>query len=117
MLRFSAHVGVLRPNGLFLDRQRPLEKGLGLRVLALVTVEQRQAVEAICHVEVLRAQGLFPDRQRPLVKGLGLRVLTWVGVEPRQVVEARGYVGVLRSEGETKGIDSFDAFAPAVLAE
>ena len=71
----GGHVGVLRAQGLFPDRQRPLVKGLGLRVLALGVVEHRQVVEAGGHVGVLRAQGLFPDRQRPLVKGLGLRVL------------------------------------------
>ena len=67
--------GCSGPKRLFPDRQRPLVKRLGLRVLALVSVKLRQVVEARGHVGVLRAQRLFPDRQRPLVKGLGLRVL------------------------------------------
>jgi hypothetical protein len=59
---------VFRAQGLFPNRQRPLVKGFGLRVLALVIVKRRQVVEALGHVGVLRAQGRFPDRQRPIVK-------------------------------------------------
>ena len=47
--------GVLRPQGLLLDRQRPPEERLGLGVLALGIVERRQAVEGRGHVRVLQA--------------------------------------------------------------
>jgi hypothetical protein len=57
-----------------MDRQRPLIKGLGLRVLALGLVKVRQIVEAVGHIRVLRAQRLFTDRQRPLQKGRGIGI-------------------------------------------
>jgi hypothetical protein len=51
------HVGMLRAQDLFPDRQRPAVKGLGLRVLALGVVESRQVVEADGDLRVLQAQG------------------------------------------------------------
>ena len=50
---------MLWPQGLSQNRQRPLVKGLGLRVLALGGVKARQVVEADRHVGMLRAEALF----------------------------------------------------------
>ena len=55
-------VGVVGADRPLVDRLCALKKGLGLRVLALGFVKQRQVVEAVDHVGVLRAQGLFQNR-------------------------------------------------------
>jgi hypothetical protein len=67
---------VLRPQSLLHNRQGPLVKGFGPRVLALLVVEPRQVVETLGHVRVLRPQGLFSDRQRSLQKGLDVGITT-----------------------------------------
>ena len=60
------HVGVLGPQGLLVDRQRPLVERLRLAVLTLGAIEPRQVVEAGGHAGMFRPQRLLPDRQRPL---------------------------------------------------
>jgi hypothetical protein len=81
---------MLRAKGLFPDRQCPLVKGLGFRVLALIGVEPPNVIEAGGHVGVLRPQRLFPNPQRPLVKGFGLGLLALIGADQRQIVEPDG---------------------------
>ena len=90
------HVGVLRPQSLLLDRQRPLVERLGLGIPALGMVNQPQVVEADGHGGVLRPQGLLPNRQRPLVKRLSLGVTGLGAVKLRQIVETRGEAYVIR---------------------
>ncbi len=89
---------MLGPQGVFIDRQRTLEERLGLGVVALGLVEQRQVVEARGHLGVLRPQGFLPDRQGALMERLGLGVLALGSVQRCQVVEARGQSLVFRSE-------------------
>ena len=59
---------MLRAKGLFPDRQRPLVKGLGLRVLALVVVEPREVVEAGGHSRDAPGRGPFPGSPAPACK-------------------------------------------------
>ena len=83
------------------DGERALIERLGLRVLALGMVEQRQVVEARGHIGMLGAEGLLPDGERALIERLGLRVLALGMVERRQVVEARGHIGDVRGRGSS----------------
>ncbi len=69
-----ADVGMIAPQRLLTDRQRPLVERLGLGVPALVLVERRQGGEARGHTGMLRPQGFLPDRQRALIERLGLGV-------------------------------------------
>ena len=48
VLSYDARIGVQGTQLLLADRQRPLVERLGLRILALVTVEVRQVVEPDC---------------------------------------------------------------------
>jgi hypothetical protein len=50
------HVGMVWAQSVFVDRQRPLVKGLSLFVLALGVVKRRQIVEGLSHVFVLGAK-------------------------------------------------------------
>src|SRR5207302_860372 len=80
---------------LFRNSQGALVEGLGLFVLALVTVEVCQVVERFRCMGVLRAKHLFSDSQGTLVEALGLLVLALVLVVDRQVVEQVGSVGMI----------------------
>ena len=67
-------MGMRRPQGLLVDRQRPLVERLGLGVLVLDTVKLRQVVEARGYQGVLRPKRLLQDSERASVKRLGLAV-------------------------------------------
>jgi hypothetical protein len=54
VLQRCRQVGMLGAQRLFINRQRPLINGLGLRLLALVVIEQREVVEALGYDRVLR---------------------------------------------------------------
>src|SRR5437868_1315973 len=60
--------GMLKRQGLFADRQSALVERLGLRILALLTIEKRQVVEWGGHLGMLRSQLLLPDAQGALKK-------------------------------------------------
>src|SRR2546425_12510303 len=83
------------PQGLLPDRQRPLVKGLGLGILALVVVKNCKVVQARSYLGVVCAQGLLPDRQRPLVERFGFGILALVVVDNPEVVQARGHLGAV----------------------
>ena len=76
---------MLPAQDLFPDRQRALEKGLGLLVFTLAFVEQGQVIDALSQVGVFGTQYLFPDRQRALVKRLSLLVFAFGSVKRCQV--------------------------------
>ena len=59
----------------FQNRQRALIKRLGLRVVALIVVEQREVVEVGGDIRVIRTERLFINRQRALIERLGLRIV------------------------------------------
>jgi hypothetical protein len=67
VLQRCRQVGLLGAQRLFVNSQRPLINGPGLRVLALVVIDQRQVVEALGYDRVLRpvagvsTRGLDPD--------------------------------------------------------
>ena len=72
---------------LLADRQRSLEKRLGVGVATPVFVEYSQVVERIRDIVRVRPSRLLADRQRSLEKQLGIRVATLRLVEISQVVE------------------------------
>ena len=66
----SRYIRMLPTQGGVLDPQGSLEERLGLRELALGSIECRQVVEARGHVRMLGPQGLLRDCQRALVERL-----------------------------------------------
>jgi hypothetical protein len=77
---------VLKAQSSFLDRQRSLVKGLGLRILALASVEAREVADHGGYVWMFPPEGLFSDRECPLIKGLGLPVFALLFVYQRQTI-------------------------------
>src|SRR6516165_11705816 len=65
-----AHVGVVRTERFFLDRQRALVQPLSLAVLALPPIKICQIVESLAHVEVVRTERFLPGRARARVEFL-----------------------------------------------
>src|SRR4029434_5089782 len=57
-------VGMLGPEGLLFDGQRPPIKGVDIDVLALETLEPGQGVRADSHERLLRSERLLNDRKR-----------------------------------------------------
>ena len=98
------HIGMLRPKGLLLDRERPRTERLSLGVAALGAVALRQVVEADGHLAMVGAEGLLQDRQRPLVKGFGLGIPALGVVEDRQVIETDNGGRSFRSNLSTRVI-------------
>src|SRR5437016_10280669 len=66
---------MLRSQLLLPDAQGPLVEGLGLRILALLSVEVRQSMERGGHIRMVGSQLLLPNVQGALVEGLGLGIL------------------------------------------
>src|SRR5436305_1935939 len=77
------------------DVQGPLVEQLGLLVLALLSVEERQIAERIDHLGMLGSQLLLPDVQSSLEERFGLPVLALLNVEDRQIVERIGHLEML----------------------
>jgi hypothetical protein len=72
---------MIRPERLFVDRQRPLVGRLGLSVAALGVIEPSQIVQRQRDKSMIRAERLFPDRQRPLGERLSVGVAALIVVE------------------------------------
>ena len=56
-------------------------------LIAPLTKQLPQCIEACCDNEVLWTELFFPDRQRPLIKGLGLVIIALDVVDRRQANE------------------------------
>jgi hypothetical protein len=52
-----------RAKRFFSDRQRPLEEIFRLPILALVSIQVRQVVQALAHLGVVRTERFFLDDQ------------------------------------------------------
>jgi hypothetical protein len=69
------HVGMLRAQGFFPNRQRPLIKGLGLYVLALSIVKLCHPVEGFGQVGMFRTERHLQNHPSSFIKRFGLVVL------------------------------------------
>ena len=98
MLRLAPVSGCSGSKRLLADRQRPLEKRLRSRIVALSLKQAREVVEAHGRIGMLGSQRLLVDRQRPLVKRLRPRIVALSLKQDREVVEARGRIGMLGSQ-------------------
>ncbi len=81
VFKTRGYIGMVRAERLLGNRQRALEKRLGLRVLALVVVERSEIAQARAYKGMIRAECLLGNRQRALVEWLGPRVLALGVVE------------------------------------
>src|SRR6266567_4120858 len=88
---------MLRSQLLLPNLQRPLVERLGFRILALLTVETRKAVEWRGHIGMHWSYLLLPNLQRPPVERLGFRIPALLTVEVCQTIERGGHIGMLRS--------------------
>ena len=93
-----AHVGVVRTERLFADRQRVLVQPLRFAVVALRPIQVGQIVQALAHVGVVRTERLLADRQCAFVEPLRLRVLALCLNHDAQSVERNSVVWMIGSE-------------------
>ena len=77
---------MVRPQRLFIDRQRALVERLGLAGSALSAIQVREVVDARRHVRVVWPQRLFKDRQRALEQRFGIAVAALSAVQRGEVV-------------------------------
>jgi hypothetical protein len=82
-------MGVLRPQRLLPNPQRPPVERLRLAVSALRHVKRCEIVLAPGHIWVFRAQHLLSDPQRPPQERLRLPVPSLCKVERGEIVQAR----------------------------
>ncbi len=91
-------LGMLWPQGLLPDRQRPLVERLGFGVAALGVVQRGEIVEAGGDVRMIGPERLLPDRQGSPLERLGLGVAALGLVQIGEVVEALRDIGMVRPE-------------------
>ena len=91
-------IGMIRPERLLPDRQRPLVERFSLIVSALIVVQRGEVIEAVGHIGMIRPESLFPDGQRPLVERFRRLVAALHAVQRGKVVEAQRDIGMFRPE-------------------
>ncbi len=85
--------------GLFPDGQAPPEQRLGLGILALEMIKERQIVQGFTDVRMCGAQGLLADSESLLEQGLGLGIVTLGAIEDPQTVQGSSRLGIVRANG------------------